>query len=80
VKTKIFEEKLMVATIDRNELKAKNDRGEHFKLVETLPELAFVKAHLPHAIHLPPDRLRELAPKVLPDKEAEIVVYCASPT
>ncbi len=29
---------------------------------------------------LPPDRVRELAPRLLPDKGAEIIVYCSSPT
>jgi rhodanese-related sulfurtransferase len=70
----------MVATISRDELKAKIDRGEKFALVETLPEPAFHRAHLPGAVNLPPDRVRELAPRILPDKRAEIVVYCASPT
>jgi rhodanese-related sulfurtransferase len=70
----------MVATISRDELKAKMDRGEKFTLIETLPEPAFQKAHLPGAVNLPSDRVRELAPKILPDKSAEIVVYCASPT
>ena len=49
-------------------------------LVETLPEAAFQKAHLPGAVNLPPDRLRGLAPRLLPDKGAPIIVYCASPT
>jgi rhodanese-related sulfurtransferase len=70
----------MVATINRDELKAKIDRRERFRLVETLPEPAFQKAHLPGAANLPPGRLRELAPQVLPDKGEEIVVYCSSPT
>ena len=34
----------------------------------------------PGAINLPPDRVGELAPQLLPEKSAEIVVYCASPT
>ncbi len=70
----------MVATITRDALKAKMDRGEKFTLVETLPEPAFRKAHLPGAVNLPPDRLRETAPQVLPEKGAGIVVYCARPT
>jgi len=35
---------------------------------------------VPGARHLPHDRVRELAPGVLPDRNAEIVVYCASAT
>jgi len=70
----------MVATINRNELKSKIDRGDRFQLVETLPEESFQQAHLPHAIHLPPDRVRQLASRVLPDKNADIVIYCAKAT
>jgi rhodanese-related sulfurtransferase len=74
------EELVMVATITRDELKNKMDRGDRFKLVETLPEGAFEQIHLPGAINIPPDQLQRLAPKKLPDKNEEIVVYCASPT
>lgn len=70
----------MVATITRDELKAKMDGGECFKLVETLAPHAYEHAHLPGAINLPPDRVRELAPQLLPDKQEEIIVYCQSPT
>ena len=67
-------------TVTREELKGKMDRGENFTLVETLQEVAYKHAHLPGAINLPPDRVRELAPGLLPDKTAEIIVYCSSPT
>jgi rhodanese-related sulfurtransferase len=70
----------MTATISRDELKEKIDRGDKFQLVETLPPTAYAHAHLPGAINLPPDKVTELAPTLLPDKGAEIVVYCASPT
>jgi rhodanese-related sulfurtransferase len=70
----------MVRTIPREDLKDKIDRGEDFVLVETLPEEQYRHTHLPGALNLPPDRLRESAPELLPDKEAEIVLYCGSPT
>jgi rhodanese-related sulfurtransferase len=70
----------MAATITRDELKARMDRGEPFKLVETLAPHAYEHAHLPGAINLPPDRVRELAPQLLPDRQEEIIVYCQSPT
>ena len=70
----------MIATISREELKGKIGRGDRFTLVETLPEESFRHAHLPGAINLPPARLAELAPKLLPDKTADIVVYCARPS
>jgi rhodanese-related sulfurtransferase len=70
----------MVKTISRDELKEKIDRGDNFVLVETLARVAYEHAHLPRALNLPPDQVKQLAAKLLPDKDAEIVVYCASPT
>jgi hypothetical protein len=69
----------MVQTISRDELKAKIDRRERFLLVETLSATTYHHAHLPGAINLPPDQVKALAAKLLPDKDADIVVYCASP-
>jgi rhodanese-related sulfurtransferase len=70
----------MVQTISRDELKQKIEHKEQFLLVETLAETAYHHAHLPGAINLPPDQVNKLAPQLLPDKNAPIVVYCASPT
>ena len=70
----------MIKTISRDELKQKIDRTDDFLLVETLAKVAYDHAHLPGAINLPPDQVKVLAPQLLPDKNAEIVVYCASPT
>lgn len=70
----------MVATISRDELKKKIDRGDRFVLVETLAPQTYHHAHLPGAVNLPPGEVEKLAGSVLPDKSAEIVVYCASPT
>jgi rhodanese-related sulfurtransferase len=74
------EETTMALTISRDELKQKIDLKDHFLLVETLPATSYHHAHLPGAINLPPDQLSKLAPQLLPDKHADIVVYCASPT
>ena len=70
----------MVATITREELRQKIERGDKFQLLETLPRTAYDHAHLPGAINLPPDQVKELAPKLLPNKSVDIVVYCSSPT
>jgi rhodanese-related sulfurtransferase len=69
----------MVRTISREELQNKIARGDKFQLVETLPKVAYEHAHLPGAINLPPDQVKDAA-TLLPDKTAEIVVYCSSPT
>ena len=70
----------MTNTITRDELKQKIGRKDDFVLIETLPSTAYHHAHLPGAINLPPDRVTSDAMKVIPDKSADIVVYCASPT
>ena len=69
----------MVRTISREELQNKITRGDKFQLVETLPKVAYEHAHLPGAINLPPDQVKDAA-TLLPDKTAEIIVYCSSPT
>jgi rhodanese-related sulfurtransferase len=68
----------MSAILTRDELKAKMDRGDDFKLVEALETDAYKDWHLPGAINVPASRVRELASKMLPDKNADIVVYCGS--
>jgi len=68
----------MTAIIARDEVKGKIDRGDDFKLVEALAADAYRDWHLPGAINIPASRVRELAPQMLPDKNADIVVYCGS--
>lgn len=67
-----------VPRIGREALKAKLDRGEAIAIVEALPEMYYRRAHLPGAINIPVERVPELAARLLPDKNAEIVVYCAN--
>jgi len=68
----------MTATISREEIRTRLDNGEPITLVEALPPKYFDEAHLPGAINIPHDQVRELAPTLLPDKEALVAVYCAS--
>jgi len=70
----------MAKTISRDDLKAKIHRKDDLLLVATLPAPAYHHHHLPGAINLPPESVTSLAAQILPDKNAEIVVYCASPT
>jgi rhodanese-related sulfurtransferase len=69
-----------VQAITREALKQKIDRRERFVLVDVLSPAAYAKGHLPGAINVPSERLAELAPSLLPDKHAAIIVYCSSPT
>jgi rhodanese-related sulfurtransferase len=69
---------LMVEDISREELKEKMSCGEDFVLLEMLPEKSYRHSHLPGAINLPPGQTDQ-AEELIPDKGAEVVVYCASP-
>lgn len=69
---------MSVERISREELKAKLDRGEDVVLVEALGAARYEEAHLPGAVNIPYDRVDQLAPSLLPDKGAQIVVYCSN--
>ncbi|MBA3471956.1 MAG: rhodanese-like domain-containing protein [Rubrobacter sp.] len=64
--------------ITREELKAKLDGGEGIVVVETLGPRYYEDAHLPGAINIPHTEVDELAPRLLPDKSAQVVVYCSN--
>ena len=74
----VFEEIRMEDTISTKDLKAKLDRKEGIKVVETLAPERYREAHIPGAMNIPPERIKELAPQLLPNKDAEIVTYCTS--
>jgi len=68
----------MTKQIDRDTLKRRLAEANPPVLAEALPEKYWRDWHLPGARHLPHDEVDRLAAAVLPDKTAEIVVYCAS--
>jgi rhodanese-related sulfurtransferase len=68
----------MLKTIDRETLRARLAAANPLILAEALPEKYWRDWHLPSARHLPHDEVDRIAARVLPDKTAEIVVYCAS--
>jgi len=61
--------------IARDELR---DRIDDVTLVEALPRAAFRRLHLPNAVNIPKGEVAALAPELLPELDAEIVVYCGS--
>lgn len=69
-----------VRIIDRGELLACMDSGMTMRLIEALPERYYNEAHLPGAIRLNHDEVRERASELLPDRDALVVAYCASAT
>ena len=47
-------------------------------MVETLAPERYREAHIPGALNIPPDKIKELAPQLLPNKDVEIVTYCSN--
>jgi rhodanese-related sulfurtransferase len=76
-----MKELTMVSKISRVDLKARLESdGPPVVLLEALPAKYYLDRHLPGALNMPHDAVDRLAPRLVPDKHAEIVVYCASAT
>lgn len=67
-----------VKIISKEQLFEMMENKEKFKLVEVLSEADFASGHIPFAINIPVNKIEELAPKLLPDKDERIIVYCSS--
>ena len=68
----------MPKTIARDELRSRIDANPDLVIVEALGPMYYEDAHLPTAINIPHTEVDELAPALLPDRDAEIVVYCSN--
>ena len=62
--------------ISRDDLDQLITSGHGPVLVEALGAAYYADAHLPGAVNIPPGHLDRLAPALLPDRQAPIVVYC----
>ncbi|SHG79935.1 rhodanese-like domain-containing protein [Streptoalloteichus hindustanus] len=74
----------MLPLITRAEIQAGIDAG-NIVVVDTMPVSYYEREHLPTAVNIPGFPYEqaaafttELAPKVVPDKSATLVVYCAN--
>jgi rhodanese-related sulfurtransferase len=67
----------MTALITRDELRDAIAAGA-VTVVETLGPMYFDEAHLPGAVNIPHTQVAELAPALLPEKDAAIVTYCSN--
>lgn len=65
-------------TITREQIKDNLENQRPMIIVEALPKKYFKAEHLPGALNIPHDEISIKAPDMLPDKDALIVVYCAS--
>ena len=67
-----------VVTLD--ELLRRLESDEPFVLVDALAPMVYAHSHLPSAINLPPADVDPfIVARRIPDREAEIIVYCTSP-
>jgi rhodanese-related sulfurtransferase len=63
--------------ISRDDLHHLMTTGQQPVLVEALGAAYYADAHLPGAVNIPPGHVDRLAPALLPDRQAPIVVYCS---
>jgi 3-mercaptopyruvate sulfurtransferase SseA len=64
----ILKEVRMESTISAEDVKAKLDRKDPVKVVETLAPERYREAHLPGALNISPEQIKELAPQLLPNR------------
>ncbi len=53
-------------------------RDPSLVVVDVLPNQAYASGHIPGAMNLPLAEVSVRAPELLPDRAAEMAVYCAS--
>ncbi len=63
--------------ISLSELAART-KDRSLTIVDVLPATAYQQGHIPGALNLPLAEVPERARALLPDKHAEIAVYCAA--
>ncbi len=79
-KLSMQKEGTMVREYTTEELNAKLFRSdERFHLVDVLPHGSYVNRHIPGAIGIPLEDLEARAEGLLPDRDVEVITYCASP-
>ena len=64
-----------IPEISRDELR-RRIHDPALKIIDVLPASSYIGAHIPGAINLPLEDLRDRARDLLPNFNAEIAVYC----
>ena len=71
-------EKAMYEQITPEEAKKIMDSGEEHIILDTREQDEFDEGHIPGAILIPYTEIENKAEEMLPDKDAQILVYCRS--
>ncbi|HJU47586.1 MAG TPA: rhodanese-like domain-containing protein [Gaiellaceae bacterium] len=69
-----------LAEITRESLWRRLQLDEELVLVDALSPMSYARSHLPGAISIPPQWGEEWVRRRIPDRDTEIVVYCANST
>lgn len=64
-------------TLIAKEIKHKLQNNEDVVLINTLSKGSFCAKRIPGSINIPTDKVKELAEYILPDKNQNLIVYCA---
>ncbi|CAN5195457.1 rhodanese-like domain-containing protein [soil metagenome] len=71
---------MILPTVTAEELQPKIENGDPLVLVDALTPMAYAHSHLPGALNLPPSAVDPaVVARRIPDRDTEIVVYCANP-
>ena len=73
-----FAAKLSYET-DPSDLAAIRATGADLTVIDTRSSAGWMQGRIPGALHIPRSELADLAPAMLPDQDADIVVYCWGP-
>lgn len=68
--------KSRVKETDVPTIKRRMDAGEKFHLVDVREDVEWARGHLPGAIHLGKGVIERDIEATIPDKDAEVVLYC----
>ena len=72
------DEQIMYEQISQEEAKNIMDSCEDYILLDVREQYEFDEGHIPGAILIPHEQITEKAEEMLPQKEAQILVYCRS--
>ncbi len=64
--------------ITAEEAKARMDSGDPVVIVDVRTPAEFAESHIPGAINVPNEEILDQMPEALPDKGAELLIYCRS--
>jgi rhodanese-related sulfurtransferase len=72
----VKEAKTRIKEEDFREIKKKFDAGEPMIIVDTREDNEWARGHIPNAVHLGKGVIERDIEKVIPDKDATLVLYC----